>query len=355
MAVTRVAVLGAGGFIGNRIVEMFHLAGRKTVLPIVRRPASLALSARFPLRGAIADARDEHALAAAFAGCDAVVAATSGSPAMIVGSTAPLIAASRTAGVRRLVYLSSQMVHGQAPPEGTCEDSAFARRQPLAYNRAKAKAEQRLRTLAGQAGIELVILRPGIVYGPRSRWTGGFAEELLAGRLFLGNDGDGICNAIYVDNLVAAIERAIDTPSAAGEAFFVNDAEVIRWRELIEPLADALGIARAAIPRPRLEQLTAEPSGRARRLLQPIARRAFRRLPRRLAHMLRAARHAASEHRRKSEVVTFSRETALLQSCRVRLSHEKAERLLGYIPPVSFAEAQRRSIAWLKFAGFPVA
>ena len=44
-----VAIIGAGGFIGNRLVEMFHLGGRHEVVPIVRRPSGLALPARFAL------------------------------------------------------------------------------------------------------------------------------------------------------------------------------------------------------------------------------------------------------------------------------------------------------------------
>ena len=61
-----VAVLGAGGFIGNRLVETLHLRGEHRVRPVVRRAASLALSARFSLDCRLADARDEAALIGAF-------------------------------------------------------------------------------------------------------------------------------------------------------------------------------------------------------------------------------------------------------------------------------------------------
>jgi nucleoside-diphosphate-sugar epimerase len=49
-----------------------------------------------------------------------------------------------------------------------------------------------------------------------------------------------------------------------------------------------------------------------------------------------------------------SQETSLLQQCVYKLPNSKAERVLGYVPPVPFVEGMRRSVAWLKFAGYPV-
>ena len=75
-----VAVLGAGGDIGNRLVEILHLRGECRVRPVSRRAASLALSARFSLDCRVADARDEAGLAEAFSDCDYVVHAITGPP-----------------------------------------------------------------------------------------------------------------------------------------------------------------------------------------------------------------------------------------------------------------------------------
>src|SRR5258705_363109 len=83
------------------------------------------------------------------------------------------------------------------------------------------RAERTLLALRADSSVELVMLRPGIVYGPRSRWTAGWADDLLAGRAYLIGDGAGICNAIYVDTLVHAIRLATEAPAAAvdGQAF----------------------------------------------------------------------------------------------------------------------------------------
>jgi nucleoside-diphosphate-sugar epimerase len=356
MAVTRIAILGAGGFIGNRAVELLHRSGRHEVVPVVHRPSALALVKRFALDGRIADALDEQALIAAFHGCGTVLASVAGPSATITGMAGPLVGAARAAKVRRIIYLSSQMVHGQAPAPDTNEESALPRRHAFEYNRAKAAAERSLARLAAAAGVELVILRPGIVYGPRSRWTGGLADELLAREAFLVRDAAAVCNAIYVDNLIHAIEQAIDAPEAPGQAMFVNDEEAPSWREMIEPIVDALGIGRESIARPTLAEALGARSARPDRALVSIGKSAVRALPKRFRRVLTAARNAAFERSvpADSRPRTYAEEMALLQSCAVRLSDRKARSLLNYRPPVSHAEGMRRSIAWLRFAGYPV-
>ena len=74
----RVGVIGANGFVGSRLVEQWHLEDRVDVVPIVRRPEAAASVLRFGLDCRVADALDEHGLARALAGCDAVVHAAPG-------------------------------------------------------------------------------------------------------------------------------------------------------------------------------------------------------------------------------------------------------------------------------------
>src|SRR6185436_12793813 len=97
---TTVAVLGASGFIGTRLVESLHLGNLANVRAVLRTASSMARLSRFVLDCRVADALDTAALTAAFAGADVVVHAMSGSPDAIVGSIAPAYAAARKAGVR---------------------------------------------------------------------------------------------------------------------------------------------------------------------------------------------------------------------------------------------------------------
>ncbi len=90
--------------------------------------------------------------------------------------------------------------------------------------------------------MEIVLLRPSVVYGPRSRWIADAARQLLDGTAYLIGNGDAVCNGIYVDNLIHAIERALAVHQAAGGAFLVGDAERVTWRDFYQTLADALGV-----------------------------------------------------------------------------------------------------------------
>jgi nucleoside-diphosphate-sugar epimerase len=361
----RIAILGAGGFIGGRAVEMLHLNGAADVRPVVRRPHNLASASRFALEGHIADALDEAALRAAFAECDVVVHAVAGDPAAIVGSITPVYRAAEQSGVRRLVYVSSASVHGQAPPSGTDERSPLSDSQPLEYNNAKVKAERLLLSLRARGSTEVVILRPGIVTGPRSSWQLGFARQILSGSAYWLDDGRGICNSVYVDNLVHAIHLASSAPGADAQAFIVGDAETVTWADLYRPIAEALGFDVRSVP--NATEMESPPSWKDRFHAfrsRPAVKSKLALLPMRLRRTLETALSSTavtypSPWSHPSIVVsrtgpTASREMALLYRCATKLPHSKAAETLGYRPVVAFQEGCRRTLEWLAFAGFPV-
>ncbi len=297
----KVAVIGGAGFIGSRIVTLLGASADFEAVPIVRAGHSNMTGAR------IGDALDQEELTAALSGCDAAIHSISGDPATIVGAIQPLISAGNAAGLKRIVYLSSASVHGQSPEPGTDESSPLRGDQEIAYNNAKVEAERRLRA---KASPEIVILRPGIVYGPDCRWTNDFAQALEDGSACLVNRGEGICNACHVDNLVEAIRLSLITPEAAGETFIVGDVETIRWRDLYAPVAAGLNRTLDDLP-PAPVPIDGSDSPRASWWSRLIRRRSPQ----------------------------ISRELFLLQSCSVRLPIAKAQRILGYVPPVSFGVA----------------
>ncbi|WP_312163649.1 NAD-dependent epimerase/dehydratase family protein [Phenylobacterium sp.] len=357
----RVAVLGANGFVGNRIVEMLHLSGAAQVRPIVRRAAAAALPRRFDLDVRVADAADRPGLALALQDCDVLVVAVAGDPETIVGTVEPVYQAAQDAGVRRLVYLSSASVHGQAPAAGVNEDSPLSDRQPMAYNNAKVRAEQALARLRLAGRVETVVLRPGIVFGPRSQWVGGWADELLSGQAYVVDGARGACNSIYVDNLVHAVMLAAVSERADGRVYLVGDREQPSWRDLYGPITEALGRS--------LDQLPDRPASAAVGEAAPSRLQALRRaapvkaLARLLPRPVRVgvgaglnayrARSGVSSGGRSTEPAV-SLERALLQTGAVQIPWIRAEVELGYAPVVSFDEGLRRSIAWLEYAGYPV-
>ncbi len=352
----RIAVLGASGFIGSRTVEMLCLEGKDEVRPIVRSAASLGHLARFELDSHIADALDQSALRKAFTDCDVVIHTVMGNTIVIRKSVISTYQAAQSAGVRRLVYISTASVHGQAPSPGTDESSLLSDDHPLAYNNAKVQAERKLLELNEQGSVELVMLRPSIVFGPQSRWTAGLADDLLSGSAYLVNGGKGICNSIYIDNLVHAIRLAMTVADVDGQAFLVGDRELVTWSDFYRQIAEALGIDPANIPHvdcpkftPNLKERFLE-NVRDSELLHAVLSR-FPGLKQAIKGVVSTSKSTppAPPQTLPTEwhpVVT--QEMALLHQCQWKLPWQKAEKMLGYKPIVFFAEGFRRSIESLQ-------
>jgi nucleoside-diphosphate-sugar epimerase len=235
------AVLGASGFVGSRLVEKIHLTGGSTVRPIVRNFSSLARLARFELDWRITDVADVPKLTEALQGCDVLVHSIVGDEQVILGSIPPVYEAAQRAGICRIVYLSSSAVHGLAPAPSTTEETPLDDQQPFAYNNAKVRAEKLWAQVRPTGKVEVVGLRPSIVFGPRSRWCSDLASEALAGTAYLLREGNGICNTIYIDNLLQAIVLAAEAPDVDGRYFLVRDQETVMWKDFYGPIVEACG------------------------------------------------------------------------------------------------------------------
>lgn len=348
------AVLGARGFIGARTVD--QLRGRAHSVRAVARDLD---GLEHDPDARVADALDVPALASAFEGCDVVVNAVYTNSENAGRAMQATYAASQAAGVRRIVHVSTASVHGQAPAPSTDERSPLSLWQEFAYNNAKVRAERALRRARAGGTVEIVMLRPGIVFGPRSRWIAEFADALLRGGASLIDRGRGVCNSIYVDNLVHAIDLAARATGVDDEAFLVGDAERVTWADLYGPIAAALGYELSSVPSVEPPRHVTRWSDR----LRDVARNSERLGPVRrtmapattaLRSLLRRGGPGAGGPAAAGGGPFLDAMNTRLQQCSVRLPMNKATRLLGYQPPISFEEGVRRSVAWMQTAGYPV-
>lgn len=155
------------------------------------------------------------------------------------------------AGVRRFIFISSIKVNGEGTPVGSpyIADAQPAPADP--YGISKMEAEQGLRAIAAKTGMEVVIIRPTLVYGP------GVKANFLSMMRWLHKGVPLPFGAIHnrrslvaLDNLVDLIVTCIDHPAAANQTFLVSDGEDLSTTELLRRMATALGKPARLLPVP---------------------------------------------------------------------------------------------------------
>ncbi len=170
--------------------------------------------------------------------------------AVNVEGTGGVLAAARSAGVRRFVHLSSIVVHGfDLPP--WVDESRPMRPNGDAYVDTKVASERLVLATAVTEDIEVVVLRPGDVYGPGSRpWVVLPLTYLRARQAVLPAGGRGILSHVHIDNLVDGITRAITTPAAAGGVFHLTDGRATSCAEYFGRLGAMVGTRPRHLPTP---------------------------------------------------------------------------------------------------------
>lgn len=279
----KILVTGANGFVGQATCAALRQAGHG-VLPAVRVPYGLADEVVVGNIHAQTDWR------AALAGVDAVVHLAArvhlmddkaADPlaqyrAVNVAGTLQLAQQAHTADVKRFVYISSIKVNGEERACAYTETDAPAPEDH--YARSKWEAEQGLHQLAAATGLEVVILRPPLVYGP------GVGANFLALMraiarglpLPLGaiDEQHSRRSLIFVGNLADAIACCLVHPAAAGETFLVSDDDDVATSELARRIGAALGRQARLISVPyrllnMLGRITKK-SALVRRLTEPL-------------------------------------------------------------------------------------
>ncbi|MCM1984035.1 NAD-dependent epimerase/dehydratase family protein [Lyngbya confervoides] len=171
-------------------------------------------------------------------------------------ATLTLAQAASQAGVKRFIYLSSIKVNGEgsfrrpAPSHYTYTENDLP--QPLdPYGLSKWQAEQGLWEIAQETGLEVVIIRPPLVYGPQVKAN--FLKLLGLAQRGLPLPLGSVENArslIFVDNLADALCACLTHPAAAGQTFLISDGEDLSTPELVRCLARAMKRPDVLLPVP---------------------------------------------------------------------------------------------------------
>ncbi len=204
-------------------------------------------------------------------------------------------------GVRRFLFVSSIKVNGEATQLGqsyTADDVPA----PLdAYGVSKMEAEQGLREIARQTGMEVVIIRPPLVYGPGVKANfAAMMRWLRRGVLLPLGAIHNQRSLVALDNLVDLIVTCLTHPAAANQTFLVSDGEDVSTTELLRRMGQALGRPTRLVPVP--------------------------------ASWLKLA-----------ATMVGKRDVAQRLCGSLQVDIEKTRRLLGWTPPISLDEGLRRA------------
>jgi UDP-glucose 4-epimerase len=249
----KVVVTGASGFIGRALSSRLQRIGVAHVSAVRALDANATPDSTLVALGDFAAADWDGVLA----GADAIVhlagrshiprsAASDAVTPYVVGNvhvTRRLAEAAARAHVRRIVFASSVKVYGESTQLGRPfgPDDIAAPQDP--YARSKAEAESVLRAICGESGVEAVILRLPLTYGPGVRGNFLALLEAVASERRLPLAGvDNRRSLLYQGNAVSAIEAALRAPGLAGSTLPVADAEVVSTSELVAKLARALRV-----------------------------------------------------------------------------------------------------------------
>lgn len=156
--------------------------------------------------------------------------------------TANLAQQASRAGVKRFVYVSSIKVNGNktGAMEPFTELAESSPQDP--YGISKWQAEQSLQRIAQETGLEIVIVRPPLVYGPGVK--GNFISLLTAIENGMPLPLAGANHArslVYIGNLVDALIACATHPAAAGQTYLLRDGEDVSTALLVEKIAASLG------------------------------------------------------------------------------------------------------------------
>jgi len=227
-------ITGANGFVGNRLAshltrqgfEVLALARGNDPLPLLHRAKAVVhLAARVHVvneqsANSLADYRQVNVI-----------------------TTTNLARQAASAGVARFVFISSIKVNGEHTALGRAFTEQDAPSPKDAYGQSKHEAEIALRKVATETGIEVVIIRPPLVYGPgvKSNFALLMQAVIKGWPLPFG----AISNArslVGIDNLVDFVHCCITHAEAANETFLVSDGNDLSIAQLINEIALAAGV-----------------------------------------------------------------------------------------------------------------
>ena len=256
-----ILLTGATGFLGSRLAKALNSEPGMILTAVVRRHVEIPAAKIIEVQGI--DANTDwstslvnkkvviHTAARAHVMKDEKADPLAEYRRVNVDGTLKLARQAAAAGVQRFIFISSIKVNGEQTLLGQPFTAEDVPAPEDAYGVSKWEAEQGLNLLASETGMELVIIRPPLVYGPRVK--GNFLSMINLVAKGLPLPFGAIRNQrslVALDNLVDLIITCIDHPAAANQVFLAGDGQDLSTTELLRSVARAMDKPTRLIPVP---------------------------------------------------------------------------------------------------------
>ncbi|MGL1010204.1 UDP-glucose 4-epimerase family protein [Vibrio vulnificus] len=254
-----ILITGANGFLGSRLIE--RIQGKD--INLLDRGVDNK-HRHYPFFQCEINSRDDYAQA--LAGCNAVIHCAARvhimddkveNPLELYreANTAGTINLAKQAiaeGVKKFIFISSIKVNGESSQLGIPFTSSDAHASQDDYGLSKSEAESQLLDLAKDSGMDVVIIRPTLVYGPGVKANFASLMNLVSKGIPLpfGCFKNNKRSLVSVDNLVDLIVTCIDHPKAANQVFLVSDDHDVSTSEMVRHMALALDKPTWQLPLP---------------------------------------------------------------------------------------------------------
>lgn len=364
-----VAITGATGFLGARLVERLVLNEGAQIRAMVRRYSSAARLARFDVKLVLGSLEDETAICELIEGAEFVFNLAYVMDSSIESNLPAIgrvIDACLANNVERLVHTSSFMVYEPSFGGKLTDDTPIVPSEHP-YAAQKFAVENAINAAVRKRGLRAAIIRPSIVYGPFGGfWTDEPARDLMGGRVVIPEDRGAVCNLVYIDDVVDALLLTAARPEAIGETYNITGPDTVAWFDFYEGLRTGLPgpvpeikiisaahqtLSRADVARAATTRRVRQVASFARSVARPIVRRARKLLPESIRRLLRPKWRGLRSMAAPPPPEPFpSFDLIMSPTC----EFTKATKELGYEPAIDCAAGLAITQAYLRWAYQPV-